>query len=153
MSNRFRKTYRTILMFADKMSRTMCMFAKNGKNYINFWPKYLVTLLLSLFLLLLLLLYTCWRTYIHKQHVISVQHVYQCILFKINNQGAKARFKYQGQTQNLLQIGLLPKTRIQPVLRASLPIYRRHTIKQQHLAFAIHARIMCMILCNTEHIR
>jgi hypothetical protein len=72
---------------------------------------------------------------------------YQCILFKINNQGAKARFKYQGQTQNLLQIGLLPNTRIQPVLRASLPIYR------QLLAFAIHARIMCMILCNTEHIQ
>ena len=49
MLNRFRKLYRTILMFANKMPITMYNFAKNGKNYcISSFGQNLVTIILAL---------------------------------------------------------------------------------------------------------
>ena len=62
MSNRFRKTYRTILMFANKMSRTMCMFAKNGKNYINFWPKSCHIITIIIFIVVIIYMLACIYT-------------------------------------------------------------------------------------------
>ena len=64
MSNRFRKTYRTILMCANKMSRTMCMFAKNGKNYINFWPKscHIITIMSFMVVVIIIYMLACIYT-------------------------------------------------------------------------------------------